>query len=123
VSVFIERLVHETYAAHCILTNAGLRPEEIFVSVQPVVNAVHPGLHGIVLVRRGEQQFVLTLQPVTEDQAQRFLDAWREFAQAKPQMTRDTLDRIVYGSVLYEQRVHIVAALTAKGFELCGVLN
>jgi hypothetical protein len=124
VSVFIKRLVHETYAAHCILTNVGFLPDEIFVSVQPILNAARRGTYSVVMVKRGDAQFVLTLQPVTDDQAERYLDAWRAFAKAKSTMSRKALDQIVYGSVLYERRLEIITALVARGFELSqGPLN
>lgn len=123
-SAFIEQLVRETYAAHCILTNVGFLPDEIFVSVQPILNAARQGTYGVVMVKRGDAQFVLTLQPVTDDQAQRYLDAWRAFAEAKPTMSREALDRIVYGSILYGRRLEIITALVTKGFELSpGPLN
>jgi hypothetical protein len=76
------------------------------------------------MVKRGDAQFVLTLQPVTDDQAERYLDAWRAFAKAKSTMSRKALDQIVYGSVLYERRLEIITALVARGFELSqGPLN
>lgn len=115
---FIEHMVHETYAAHCILTSLGIEPDEIYVGVQPVANAPQPGPCSLITVRRGDAQFVMTLQSVTEEQAKRYLEAWRQFAYDKPFMARDALDRIVYGSTIYTHRVALITALVAKGFEL-----
>ena len=114
----IERIIRETYATHCILTNVGFEPDQIYVATQPVANARRPGLYATVTLKRGKHQFVLTLCPVTDAEAVLYLEAWRAFALAKPSKSRDELDAILLGSSVYAQRADLVTALVSKGFKL-----
>jgi len=111
-------LVHEAYAMHTILCNLGFEPNDVFVEVRPIANTQPAGPHVVVRLQRGELRFVSHLCPVTKKEGKRFIQAFRAFVAAKPTMPRDELDRILYGSQCYAQRVDILWTLTQKGFEL-----
>lgn len=115
---FIERLVHEAYAAHCMLTNLGYEPEEVQAGVQNIANGDPPGPYACVVLSRGGNRFVIHLQPVNDAQAAAFEKAWRAFAAAKPSMPREALDAIVKGAEIYARRVDLLVALDRKGFSI-----
>lgn len=104
-------IVHETYAAHCILTNLGFEPDEVFVEVRPVANTRPPGPHVVVRLARGELTFVYHLHPVTPEETERFSRAWLAFVAAQPSMPRADLDRILHSSQVWEQRATLLTAL------------
>jgi hypothetical protein len=122
---FLERLVHETYAAHCMLMMLGFEPAEVFVGAPDVANMTPPGPCAVVTVARGDSRCVLPIQPLTgEEQCSRYLDAWQAFAvTGKRSLSRDQLDRIVSSSTMYARRFEFVTALVVKGFKLTGALN
>lgn len=118
----------ETYAAHFILWNVGVHPDELFVMVAPVLNIEPPARHLCIQVRRGELQFTLPIGPPLEDEDRpRVLRAWLSFSrQAKSLRTKNRLqlDRMVQSSRIFQKRMQLLVAMLAKGFDLrSGVAN
>jgi hypothetical protein len=122
---FIAALVREAYAVHYMLTNLGFEPAEVQACIRTVANADPPEPYACVLLERAGKQFVVHLQPVTEEQEALFQQAWLAFAEAKRRMTRAELDALVTGSELYARRDELLWALVDRGFELRpgGMLN
>jgi len=116
VTDLIDRIVHEGYAAHAIITNLGFEPEEVQACLRHIVNADPPGLHACMLVEREGRQFVFHIHAVTEEEGAAFQEAWLAFAEAKPRMSRAELDAILYGSQVWRMREDLLWALVAKGF-------
>lgn len=124
----LQRLHEETYAAHFILWNVGVSPDEIFVFVSPVINIEPPARHLCIQIRRGCLQFALPVgPPLEETDHHRVLRGWLRFArQAKVlrKKNRLLLDRMVQGSLMFAKRMDLLTAMLAKGFELrAGVPN
>ncbi|HEU4580903.1 MAG TPA: hypothetical protein VFS67_21740 [Polyangiaceae bacterium] len=124
----LQRLCEETYAAHFILWNVGISPEEMFVFVAPVLNVEPPARHLCVQIRRGCLQFTLPAGPPLEEaDHHRVLRAWLRFskqAKALRQKDRLQLDRMVQGSLMFSKRMDLLVAMLAKGFDLrAGVVN
>ena len=115
---FIERLVHEAYAVHVIITEMGYEPEEVQACLRHVANGDPPGLHVCMQLERNGRQFLMHLQPVSDGEGERFQEAWLAFAAAKPRMTRAALDAIVHGTQTWSMREDLLWALVDKGFEL-----
>jgi hypothetical protein len=113
-------LIREAYAAHCILTNLGFEPAEVFVECRNIINGNPPGPHVVVRLQRGDLRFILHLHPVTKKEGKRFARAWQAFVDAKNgrRISTDELDRWVRSSQVYAQRVDLLCGLTRKGFEL-----
>jgi len=116
------RLSQETYAAHFILWNVGIQPDELFVFVAPVSNIEPPARHLCIQVRRGCQQFTLPVGPaLDESDHHRVLRAWLRFSkQAKSLRTENRLelDRMVQCSEMFSKRMDLLVAMLAKGFDL-----
>lgn len=124
----LQRISEETYAAHVILWNVGINPDELFVFVAPVLNTQPPTRHLCVQVRRGALQFVLPIGPPLEERDRdRVLRAWLRFsreAKALRRKNRLLLDRMVQGSLVFSKRMDLLVAMLAKGFDLrAGVPN
>jgi hypothetical protein len=115
----IGRVVHETYAAHYVLTALGFDPSEIFVGTPNVLNGDPPGTYASVFVRRDGRQFVYNIARLfTEADCARYLKAFHAFALAQPSMERAELDRIARRSNVWRRKASFIAALLQKGFEL-----
>lgn len=124
----LQRLNEDTYAAHFILWNVGIRPDELFVFVAPVLNVEPQARHLCVQVRRGCQQFTLPVgPPLEEGDHHRVLRAWLRFSRkAKELRTKNRLelDRMIQGSEMFSHRMDLLVAMLAKGFDLrAGVPN
>lgn len=119
----LQRLTRETYAAHCILLNLGFTAEDIFVATPHIINANPPGTRAAVILRPGPDQFVIWMAPVSGQDCEQYIEAWKEFATAQPKMPRRALDRIVHESYMFARRADIVAGLVARGISLPATAN
>lgn len=116
------RLIHETYALHFMLTNVGFEPSEVYVDAPMVANLDPPGRCAVMSVLRDGIRCSIPIWRLSDEEAcDRYLDAWRLFAETKPKMAIKQLDRIVHGSVIFTRRVEILTLLVTKGFQLTGV--
>lgn len=120
----VTQMLHETYAAHCILLNLGFDHGEIFVGTPNVLNGDPPGLYAAVFVRRDGLQFVYNFAPLRDDaDCTRYLVAFQAFALAQPSMDDAVLERILKQSTVWRRKESFIEALVRKGFELRGVAN
>ena len=119
-SAAIRALVHEAYAQHELFCQLGFDPEDIFVEVINVANAVPtPGLCATVVLRKDGRECRYTIARVTSTQGRAFLDALRVFVtEDKARTPRAELDRIVKGSRAWGYRVECIACLQLKGFDV-----
>lgn len=120
----LRRVIHEMYAAHCILWNLGFSPDELFVSTPNVVNGDPPGLYATLTLRRDELAFVYNLPPrLDEADAELFLARWLEFADRVRRIPKSKLDRIVRGSDVWRRKGEMLMVLARKGFRFQAVEN
>lgn len=120
----LRRTIEEMYAAHCILWNLGFSPDELFVSTPNVLNGDPPGHYATLTLRRGELRFIYNLPPRLEEaDCDRFLEAWKSFAERGPDKSTAELDRMVRRSEVWRRKASFVAALTLRGFRFTAVEN
>lgn len=127
---YIQELVHETYAAHAVMMSAKLDPAFIFVGVQPIIidrnHVTKPQV--FVSYRTGATEatildpaarpktFTITIGSVEDDAGKKqFQDAWLEFSNEQPHMSRETLDAIVERTELRKHFAHVLMGLYQKG--------
>ena len=114
----LDVVVVETYALHTIITNVGIEPSEVGVTVAYVANLDPPGDCAVMLVRRGWLSFAAPVARLNRGDGSRFLDAWLAFVREKKTLSKDTLDRLLYESDAWKARTDVLFALAAKGFHL-----
>jgi hypothetical protein len=116
----LEVLIAEAYAVHCIVTNLGIEPGEVFVSSALAANVSPPAPCAAVMIKRGEKSCGISVSMLSDrGECKQFDEAWRRFAnQRKRELSRVELDRMVQGTYVWRDRATILFALVSKGFEL-----
>lgn len=119
-SAFIRDLVREAYAQHELFCMLGFDPDDIFVEVINVVNAIPtPGLCATVVLRQDGKSCTYTIARVSANQGRVFLDELRSFVtEIKPKLPRAELDAMVKGSRAWGHRLECIATLHLKGFDV-----
>lgn len=119
-SAFIRKLIHESYAQAQIFMMLGFEPDDVFVEVHNVLNAVpDPGLCVGVILRKGGKQCAYTVHRVTEHQGRVFLAEMADFmTKVKPNLSKNELDAIVRNSRAWQQKLECIALMKAKGFDI-----
>src|SRR5262245_7527178 len=120
----LNSLVHEVYAAHVILHMVGVPSDDVYVSVQHIINAPSRWPYVVLIVRRHGKQFVLHFGTISsEEDREQFLTGWRTFAELKPNLDKRELDEIVMRSEARKNMVVITAALIRRGIVAERVLH
>jgi hypothetical protein len=116
----LELLIAEAYAVHCIATNLGIEPEEVFVGTALAANSSPPVPCAVVTIQRGEKRCRIAVSALSDasDCAQ-FVEAWHRFAtEGKSKMGGAELDRMLKRTFVWRDSARVIVALASKGFEL-----
>jgi hypothetical protein len=116
----LELLVAEAYAVHCIATNLGIEPDEVFVGTALAANSSPPVPCVVVTIQRREKRCRISVSVLTdESECAQFAEAWRRFANGgKSKLGGAELDRMVKRTFVWRDSARILFALACKGFEL-----
>ncbi len=112
----MQKLVHETYAAHYVLLNLGFSPDEVFAGTANVRNWDPPGICANVELHAQGKKFIYTLRALVPGDETRFARFWLDFAAAQPKRDRSELDALVHGSDVWREKAALLVALELKGF-------
>lgn len=126
----LQRLTHEIYAAHYILWNVGIEPENIWLKVTPTIfpDGTRSRLQCSVTAERQGRSFVLPIGPeLTRFEGRRVIKAWRKYSKRAALLrtsNEQALRRELLDTEAWRRRLDVLVTLAAKGFELTtGCLN
>jgi hypothetical protein len=116
----LELVVAEAYAVHCIVTNLGIEPDEVFVSAALAANASPPVPCAVVTIQRGDKRCRISVSVLSdESDCAQFVEAWQRFAtEGKSKLSAAELDRMIKRTAMWRDSALLLFALAAKGFEL-----
>lgn len=75
-------------------------------------------VQAFIIVERGWRSFKVPVARLKRSDCQRFIEAWLAFSVAKKALSKETLDRMLYGSAAWQARAQVLMAMALKGFQL-----
>lgn len=110
----VKKAVNECYGAFIILTNSGFDPDNIFVSVNYILNGTPPGDYATVQLKTAYGDFSMNLVQLENHERPEFLEAYRKFQVGRKHLSALALDDLVKGTQIYKQRFDLLVAVSLK---------